>query len=157
RQSPPFVGYVIRELLANRSPILHSNGKQERDYVYIDDVNDLNRLCMDRPEAVGQTFNVASGNAYSVNDFFEMIASLLDSQLKPKFRESTRFWDNYPSLFDGIYPINGNRIAKEVDKFTLGSTSKARNILGWETKTSLRDGLRMTINHARHLLASAGT
>jgi nucleoside-diphosphate-sugar epimerase len=152
RQSPPFVGYVIRELLTNKRPILHSDGKQQRDYVYIDDVNNLNRLCMTQPEAVGQTFNVASGHSYSVNEIFEMVAELLGSNLKPVFRESTQFWNEYPSLFNGVYPLHGQRIAKEVDKFTLGSTCKARETLGWQANTPIRDGLKTTIDHARRLL-----
>ena len=40
RTSPPFVAYVIRELLNNNPPIFHSNGNQKRDYVYIDDFLD---------------------------------------------------------------------------------------------------------------------
>ena len=47
RKSPPFVGYVLRELLAENRPILHSDGEQKRDYVYVDDVNRLNKLCID--------------------------------------------------------------------------------------------------------------
>ena len=38
RKHPPLIGYVIRELFYDRTPVLHSNGFQERDYVYTQDV-----------------------------------------------------------------------------------------------------------------------
>lgn len=152
RKSPPFVGYVIRELLAGRSPILHSDGRQERDYVFIDDVNELNKLCMLKSEAIGQIFNVASGRAYSVLEMFEIIAGLLDTSVKPTFRTSTQFWDAYPGLFQGKYPLDQSHISKEVDKFALGSTGKAQSVIGWTAKTSIQDGLEKNVNFARSLV-----
>ena len=148
RKSPPFVGYVIRELLAERAPLLHSNGKQKRDYVYIDDVNQLNILCMNHPKAAGEIFNVASGQAYSVNQIYKIIASQLTSSIQPTFRESTLFWDKYPTLFNGKFPLDGERISKEVDKFTLGSTLKTKSLLGWMTNVTIEKGLANTIEFA---------
>ena len=74
RKSPPFVGYVARELIAGRQPILHSDGEQRRDYVYVGDVIAMNIACMDHPKAPGQTFNVASGTSWSVNELYTIIA-----------------------------------------------------------------------------------
>ncbi len=41
RTQPPVMGYIIRELFYGRSPILHSNGEQERDFIFVDDLIDL--------------------------------------------------------------------------------------------------------------------
>ncbi len=106
RTSPPFVAYVIKELLQNKQPVFHSNGNQKRDYVFIDDVNTLNLSCMTNSNAINQIFNVSSGKVFSVNEIFKIIASILKTNLKPIFRESQLFWDKYPSLFEGNYSLN---------------------------------------------------
>lgn len=152
RKSPPFVAYVVRELLNNRQPILHSDGNQKRDYVFIDDVNHLNQLCMDHPKAKGEIFNVSSGTSYSVNEIFEKIATILNSKLKPIFHDSESFWDKYPELFSGKYSIDKKWIKNEVNKFTLSSTTKAEELLDWKASVSIEEGLQKTIEHAKNLL-----
>lgn len=153
RKSPPFVGYIIRELLNNRAPILHSNGEQKRDYVFIDDVNRINSLCMTHRDAPGKTFNVASGKAYSVNEMYSMVAKLLKSSIKPVFREPAKFWDKYPELYGGRYGIREENLESEVNKFTLGSTENAKRVLGWEAKTPIESGLAETVEHAKKILS----
>jgi nucleoside-diphosphate-sugar epimerase len=152
RKSPAFVGYVIRELLSGRAPILHSNGEQRRDYVFLEDVNDLNIACMTHPRAASETFNVASGHAYSVNEIYEIIAELLGTTIRPVFRAASHFWDQYPSLFSGSRPLSAQILEKEVDKFSLGNTNKAASLVGWNAKVSMREGLERTIADARRAL-----
>lgn len=152
RKSPPFVGYVIKELLNGRAPAFHSDGEQKRDYVFIDDVNALNILCMTHPKAAGGIFNVASGESYSVNQIFNIISSLMGTSITPTFREPEKFWDKYPELYQGKYPLDGKRLAKEVNKFSLGSTKAAEEKLGWRAVTSINDGLARTVEHARRTL-----
>jgi len=150
RTSPPFIAYVIRELLQNNRPIFYSNGNQKRDYVYIDDVNALNLSCMTHPNAKGQIFNVSSGKAFSVNEIYAIIALILKTEIKPIFHDSKLFWDKYPSLFDGNHSLNKKWIEKEVDKFTLSSNKKAEKLLGWKAVTSIEEGLKITINYAKN-------
>lgn len=153
RKSPPFVGYVIRELLQGRAPVLHSNGEQRRDYVYLEDVNDINIACMTHPDAVGGVFNVASGQAYSVNEIYDLIAGIVGTAIRPEFRPAARFWEKYPSLFEGRRPMDPHILEKEVDKFTLGATERAERVLGWKARVPIEDGLRAAVDYTRHLLA----
>lgn len=157
RKSPAFVGYVVRELLAGRAPVLHSNGEQRRDYVYVDDVNALNIACMDHPAAPGETFNVASGRSWSVAEMYTLMAELLDSSVEPTYRSADLFWDKYPGLFTGPKPLRPEKLAAEVDKFSLGSTFHAEAVLGWRARTTLADGLAQTVEHIRALLQPAHT
>ncbi len=152
RTSPPFVAYVIREILRNRQPIFHSDGNQQRDYVYIDDVNELNFQCMVNSNAINQIFNVSSGKVFSVNEIYTIITSILNSKIKPIYRNSQLFWDKYPSLFEGVHTLNKKWIKKEVDKFALSSTEKAEKILNWTATTSMKKGLEQTIENAQKLL-----
>jgi nucleoside-diphosphate-sugar epimerase len=149
RTSPPFTSYVIRELLNNRAPVLHSSGDQKRDYVYVDDLNRLNRLCMEHPNAPGGIFNAASGVNYSVKEIYAMLAEALNSDLQPVYREAGKFWDKYPSLFEGSYPLPTKLIEKEVNKYTLGAADKALKELGWKAEVSLADGMRITAEYAK--------
>ena len=151
RKSPPFVGYVARELIAGRQPVLHSDGEQRRDYVYVDDVIAMNIACMDHPNAPGEIFNVASGRSWSVNELYAIIAEVLGTSIQPVFRSSGLFWDKYEDLFGGSKPLKREKLAAEVDKFSLGSTFHSSSTLGWTAKMAIRDGLEATVNHIRKL------
>ena len=153
RPSPPFVAYLIKEILQNKEPILHFNGEQQRDYVYIDDVNQLNLLCMTHPKAKDQIFNVSSGVPISVNQIYNMITTILNSNIKPVFHDSKKFWDKFPSLFDGKYQLNKKRVAQETEKFTLGSIEKAEKLIGWKATTPIEEGLSKTIEYAKKTLS----
>ncbi len=156
RKSPPFVGYVVRELLAGRAPMLHSNGAQRRDYVYVDDVVAMNIACMDHADAPGEIFNVASGQSWSVSEMYDMIAELMQSSIKPTYRSADLFWDKYGALFTGPKPLKVEKLAAEVDKFSLGSTFHAEQVLGWKAATPLSEGLARTVSHISRL-TSGGT
>lgn len=152
RKSPAFVGYVVRELLAGRRPVLHSDGAQSRDYVYIDDVVAMNLLCMEHPAAAGGVFNVASGKALSVREMYAAIASAVGTDIAPEYRPAARFWDAFPELASGPYPLAAGRLEAEVNKFTLGSTERARSVLGWAAATPLSRGVAETVSYMRSRL-----
>jgi len=148
RTSPPFTSYVIRELLQGRQPVLHSSGDQKRDYVYVDDLNRLNMICMDHPAAAGEIFNAASGVNYSVKEIYKMIADSLGSDIQPVYKPAGKFWDKYPSLFEGNYPLPESLIEKEVNKYTLGNAGKALEMLGWKAEVSMEAGMDLTARYA---------
>ncbi|MBI5594550.1 MAG: NAD-dependent epimerase/dehydratase family protein [Elusimicrobia bacterium] len=152
RKSPAFVSYVVRELLAGRRPALHSDGEQRRDYVFIDDVVALNLLCMEHPAAPGGVFNVASGDAWSVREIYRVVQEATGSSLEAEYRPAARFWEAYPELSAGKHPLSAGRLEAEVNKFTLGSVFKTRDLLGWTARTGLKDGMARTVAHARGVL-----
>lgn len=153
RKSPPFTGYVVRELLAGRRPVLHSDGTQSRDYVHVEDVNRLNKLCVGHPAARGQVFNVASGKAYSVNDLYNLIAAATGNHLTPEFRPARVFWDAYPVLYNAAFPLKPEKLEAEVNKFSLGSTEKAAALIGWRAEVSIEAGIRSMVARVREILA----
>lgn len=155
RRSPAFVGYVVRELLAGRRPALHSDGAQSRDYVYIDDVVAMNLACMEHPAAPGGVFNVASGVALSVSAMYAAIAAAVGTDLEPEYRPAARFWDAFPELAQGPYPLAPGRLEAEVNKFTLGSTERAKDVLGWTAKVPLKQGVAETVAYMRAKAAKA--
>lgn len=150
RKQPPFVAYVIRELYYNRSPVLHSNGKQTRDYVYVED---LLNLAYQLKDQVGfDIVNVSSNTSYSVNEMYDIIANLMGVDIKATFTESSNYWNKYPRLYEGVLPIKESILDSEVNKHTLCDNAHARDRYGWIPKTALEEGLKNTIEYTVRLL-----
>jgi UDP-glucose 4-epimerase len=153
RKHPPLIGYVIRELFYGRTPILHSDGKQERDYVYMQDVIDLCKIVMRKEDISGEIFNVATSKAYSVRDLYKIIADYMKSDVQPEYNDAKDFWEKYPSLYEGKLILKSEILEKEVNKFALGTNDKSKDLLGWEPKVSINQGLINSINYAVKLLS----
>lgn len=151
RKHPPLTGYLIKEFLTNGTPMLHSDGEQRRDYVYVDDLLNMCDIVMKHPEAVGETFNVASGKTISVKEIVEKISSNFSKTNTPIYRNANMFWDKYPKLFTGEYPLQEKRLIEEVEKFSQGCIEKSKNYLNWEAKTTFEDGFKNSVEYAKEL------
>lgn len=150
RQSPPVVSYIIKCLLENRRPILHSNGKQKRDWIYVNDVLKICEIVMTHKAAKNNTFNVGSGRSNSLQEVYDVIAKHLKQKtLKPIYLNPKRFWESYTSLFQGKNSITPDVLEHEVNKYTLASTEKTRKLLGWDARVSLITGLKFTVQFAK--------
>ena len=147
RTQPPVMGYIIRELFNGRRPTLHSNGEQERDFVYVDDLIDLAILV--RQNKKFDIVNVSTETTISINEITKMIAKEMECEdLVPQYRETLHFWDNYPELYDEPYPIASELLEHEVLKYTCLSNKHAYEAYGWMPKTSIEDGIKETVNFA---------
>jgi nucleoside-diphosphate-sugar epimerase len=117
----PAVPNFIDSLSKNESPKITGNGKQARDFTYVDDVVDLIYKAS-QTKVSGEAFNAGAGHTYSINDLFKTVAKLLDKDIKPTY------------------------IAKVIEpKTTLADISKGKRLLGWIPKYTLEEGLRLTI------------
>ena len=151
RISPPLTSYLIKCFLQGKQPMLHSSGTQKRDYVYVDDLNRLNKLCMTHPAAPGNIFNAASGSSYSVLEIYDLLAKAFGTDIKPAFQAASKFWDKYPKLFEGSRPFPEQLLEKEVNKYSLGDTSHTLEKIGWKAEVSLQDGMNKTALYAKQL------
>lgn len=151
RKHPPLTGYLIKEFMLGNTPILHSTGDQQRDYVYIDDLLEICKISLTHKNAPGNIFNVCSGNTLSVKDIVKEISIYFDNPKTPIYREASKFWEKYPNLFKGKYPLSIKRLEKEVNKFSLGCKNKSKNILQWSSKISPKEGFKTTVEYAKQL------
>ncbi len=149
RKQPPFVGYMIRELLLENIPTFYSDGNQSRDYIYIDDLMELVLSCMNNKNKGFEVLNVSSNKSYSVNEIFSIAKKIINTNIEANFISSDNFWDKYPELYKGEYTIKEEMLTHEVNKKTLCDNSLAKQKYNWEPKIDLHKGLEITINYIK--------
>lgn len=118
---------TIRSFFEQQAPIIRSDGKFTRDYLFIEDISQAYMLLaekLDQPGVRGEAFNFGPGHPYSVIDVVDAIAKIM----QPK----------------GLAPKILNQAAAEIRDQHLAS-DKAAKILGWKPKYSLGAGLEKTI------------
>ena len=151
RTQPPVAGYIIRELFYDRQPVLHSNGEQRRDFIYVDDLIDL---AIKVQKNVGyDCVNVSSNETHSINEMYKIIARIMKKDhIQAVYTESFHYWFRYPGLYEGAYPISTQVLDKEVTKYTLCDNSHAICKYDWEPTVSFEDGLRRTVEFSVKVL-----
>ena len=126
---------TIRSILRGERPIIRSDGEYVRDYFYVEDGADAYRLLAERLAAdrtlAGTAFNFSNEAQVSVLDLVRTILDLMESNLEPDVR---------------------NEATGEIRRQYL-SASRAREVLGWKPRFSLREGLTRTIEWYRRRLA----
>ncbi len=115
------IAIFIQKMLNNEQPIIHGNGRQTRDFVFVDDVAEANLAAMGQ-DAHG-VYNVGTGAETSVNELFRMLAGLTASSVKE---------------VHGPAKV-GEQIRSVVDP------SRIKQELGWEVKVDLAEGLKQTV------------
>ena len=153
RTQPPVMGYIVRELFNGHSPILHSTGNQERDFVYVDDLIEL-AVRVQKANSF-DIVNVSTGSTVSINAICRKITDVMKSDLKPEYKEVAHFWANYPELYNEPYPISTEIMEHEVLKYTCLSNEHAFQAYGWKPITSLDEGIRKTVDFSCKVLEKA--
>lgn len=149
---PPsyLISYIIGCLLRKEVPILHSNGKQARDFIYVSDAVKICEIVMTHRAARNELFNVGSGTTITIQEVFNTLSKFLEEKnIKPIFRNPKLIWEKFPGQFKGKYLINPDLLEREVNKFTLASTQKAEKLLNWRSKVSIEKGLAQTVIYAK--------
>ncbi|MEZ4415132.1 MAG: SDR family oxidoreductase [Gemmatimonadota bacterium] len=115
--------------LEGRSPTIHGDGGQTRDFTYIDNAVQANLLACSRPaQAVsGEVFNVGGGERISVLDLWREVQRATGA---------------------AVDAVHGEVRSGDV-RDSLADLSKGREQLGYEPKVGLREGLRRTCDWFR--------
>ena len=95
--SNPYTGVLAifaARFLNDQPPLINEDGEQKRDFVHVRDVARACRLALEKPAAIGETFNIGSGRALSVNQIAEHLARVLDkSDIEPVIAGKYRVGD----------------------------------------------------------------
>jgi UDP-glucose 4-epimerase len=117
-------------MLRGERPTIFGDGRQSRDFTYIDNVIRGNLLAAKEPAAVGLVCNVACGQQVTLLELVDAINSEIGTRIEPFFKER-RAGDVLTSMAD---------------------ISLARRVLGYEPAVSFQEGLRRSIGYYRSLV-----
>ena len=120
------LNWFLGKALNDEEITVFGSGKQLRDYIFVDDVMDAFVIAMTEDKALGQDFNLGSGQGISVVDAVEKIVSIAG-----KGRIKKVPWPkDWQSIETGSY---------------VSDISKIKNVLGWKPRHSFEEGIRKTI------------
>lgn len=128
RQDPssPYSGVIslfINALLEGRSPVIHGDGEQTRDFTYVANVVDGALRALVAKEAAGRVFNVATGGRISLNQLLAALQQLTGATVEATYGQ----------------PRAGDVRDSQAD------ITRARQLLGYQTLVDLDEGLRRTV------------
>jgi len=134
RQRPAFVIPVtVHRVLNGQRPVVYGDGQQTRCFTYIGDFVEGLRAVLDRPAAVGETFNLGNPVETTMERAVRDVLEVCRSSLEPEHREHA---SRYGTSFEEI-----PRRVPDV--------RKAARLLGWTPRTALRGGVAATVDWAR--------
>jgi len=121
----------IEAALAGDDLVVHGNGSQIRAWCFVDDMVAGALVCLEHPGAVGQTFNIGNPRStVTVFDLAQRVKRLTECPGEIVFR-----------------PVHYADV-----ELRIPNVEKAKDVLGWEAKVDLDDGLARTIAWYRERL-----
>ena len=129
----PYQGVVaifIANVMRNEPCVIHSDGKQSRDFVHIADVVDAWMSTLYNEKAFGQAFNLGTGQR---NDINQLVDAVLAAFGKNR--------DTYEVGYEPVRP--GDQRHMEAD------IQKAKELLGWSPKVDFAKGMADTVAWAK--------
>ena len=115
----------LRQLIQGEVPTINGDGKQSRDFTYIENVIEANlKACLAPSEAAGQAFNIAYGGREYLIDIYYGLTKALGVDIEPNF---------------------GPDRAGDI-KHSNADVSKARKMLGYDPEWSFERGIKAAID-----------
>lgn len=152
RKQPPLVAYMVRELFYDRVPVFHSTGEQRRDYVYVDDLIAL-AIAVQKTKGF-DAVNVSANQNYSVNEMYQLAQDIMGKNIPAEYADDAHYWEKYPGLFEGKYPIKESILNHEINKYSLCDNGYAKEKYNWAPRVSMKEGLKKLIEEECRLLSS---
>jgi UDP-glucose 4-epimerase len=119
------VAIFTGRMLKGEACTIDGDGEQQKDYVYVGDIAAANVLALHKGS--GEAMNIGTGRGTSVNEIFQSLQRATGSDVPPR---------------------HGDPRPGDVRKIWLDS-SRARDVLGWEPRISLDEGIQTTVDWFR--------
>jgi len=127
RQRPDmsFMNFMVKSL-QKKSITIFGNGKQKRDFTYVDDIVNATLSCLKLKES-GNILNIGGGSVVSINKIISIIQKFSNSEMKISYKD---------------FP-DGDVLRTESD------ISKARKLIDYKPKTSIKDGIEKQFEYVK--------
>lgn len=121
----------VKKLMQHESPVINGDGEYSRDFTYVENVIQMNILAISttNPSAINTVYNTAFGERNTL------------IQLTGYLKEFLSEFD--PEIKDVEIKHGPNRVGDI--PHSLASIDKAKELLGYQPKYSLRDGLKEAV------------
>lgn len=121
----------LKKLKNHERPVINGDGEYSRDFTYIDNVIQMNMLALttEDPNAINQIYNTAYGER---------------TTLKQLIIYMKKYLSEYDSEINQIEPIYGEPRLGDIPH-SLACVDKAKNLLGYNPKYGLKDGLKESV------------
>ena len=115
----------LKLLLNDEAPTINGDGRQSRDFTYIDNVIEANlKACLAPSEAAGEAFNIGAGGREYLIDVYNDLCDALGKKIEPVFG---------PPRAGDIRDSNAD-------------ISKARELLGYDPEYDFKKGIALAID-----------
>ncbi|MGP8069985.1 MAG: SDR family NAD(P)-dependent oxidoreductase [Candidatus Bathyarchaeia archaeon] len=129
RQSAnPYSGIIAiftDQLSRGLQPTIYGDGEQTRDFIHVSDAVKANLRALETERGIGQAFNVGTGQSTSIRQLYSILAELM----------------NKPAMV----PTYADERTGDI-KHSYANMDRARDILGFEPKIELRQGLNILVH-----------
>lgn len=120
---PPVVPYILNQALRHGSIVVHADGSQTRDYIYLDDIISALVAASTAPNLDGLVINVGSGKEFSVAELVKLASRVTGKKLEVIYN---------PRVSPGV-----SRMCADI--------KLARQKLNFKPSISFEQGLRLTL------------
>jgi UDP-N-acetylglucosamine/UDP-N-acetylgalactosamine 4-epimerase len=122
----------VMQLMKHQSPVINGDGNISRDFTYIDNVLEMNELAMltNNSNAINTVYNTAFGERNTLNELINCLKKYLSV---------------YDSKIKDIPVIYGNNRQGDI-QHSLASIDKAKELLSYNPKFSMEQGLKQAID-----------
>ena len=114
----------ITTLMRGRAPVIHGDGKQSRDFTYVDNVLDAAIAASTAAKATGEVINVACGSRVTIGGLANIVGTILGREITPKYDK----------------PRDGDV------RHSLADIAKAQELLGYRPRIGVEEGLRLAVD-----------
>ena len=121
----------VKQLMRHESPVINGDGEYSRDFTYIDNVIQMNRLALTTKNraAVNQVYNTAFGERTTLKKFLDYLKEYLSQ---------------YDADIRSVEVKHGPNRKGDIPH-SLADITKARTLLGYDPQYSMREGLKEAV------------
>ncbi|GHT23257.1 epimerase [Bacteroidia bacterium] len=121
----------VKQLINHQSPVINGDGEYSRDFTYIDNVVQMNLLALktENKEALNTVYNTAYGERTTLNQLVDYLKEFLS---------------NFDAAIADIEIVHGAERLGDIPH-SLASVEKAKKLLRYNPKFSMKDGLKEAV------------